>query len=364
MRSLRLRAGGAWLHGLAPLGDLEFSTQYGANGGGLLVVSWSMALPSGYTHPVLRQGVTVDVMAGGLRIGSAVMAEPDREGWRFVADGLLRSGERFVAVDGTGLASTDLSVVIPAAIARGLPWRDPGTLPVGSLSADSEAASNLNYVTPLLNEYCRINGKRWRIDAHGFLRIENEPTTIDWALTPDVPAQAMADDDYTSRLFGRRVSAVSGTPAEPSAWAPEQAEDTAAAERWGTREGIEDLTDLGLITQATTEAALAAILASGKARLSPTQAVEVTRNHLTTLGGTSPELWQVAAGQRVRHFGTLSADGGPAFGQTREWTIGSTTYRDNEASIIVGPVGLAARTTAQVQAAVREQFKAASEGFR
>src|SRR5690348_6940194 len=96
-----VKIGGAWAHGLGYVGDLEWSTTYTAQGGGLLTASFALSLPRGFTHPALRQGALVEFYVGSLRIGAGLMAEPDRNDWTFTVDGLFREAEHYVAVDST-----------------------------------------------------------------------------------------------------------------------------------------------------------------------------------------------------------------------------------------------------------------------
>src|SRR5690349_9197312 len=98
---LALRSNGVWLHGLGAVGDLKYSFAWSSTGGGLLSVEWSMALPGGYSHPALQKNALVELMAGPVTLGWAVLDEPDRNAWTFTADGLFRMGERMAAVNGS-----------------------------------------------------------------------------------------------------------------------------------------------------------------------------------------------------------------------------------------------------------------------
>ena len=358
-----IQVGGAWLHQIAPVGDLKWSTCYGnGEGGGSLAASWSMALPKGFTHPSLRQGSGVSIVAGGLPIWQGVLSEPDRGDWTFQADGYCRRAEAFAAVDASGVPSTDVSVVIPAAISRGLGWVDPGGLSVGSVSADSEDASNLNTVGAVLDRYCQNAGKNWRIDNARRLIIESNPSEVAWSLKPGVPAMSIADDDYATTLFGRYVASVAGTPPEPATWGAASVSDSAAANRWGAREQIEDLTDLGTMDATSAQALLQARLNAGKARPAFAQGVEVGFGQIATLGGVPAYLPFVQAGQWVRHRGALDSESLLAFGVELTWLIGGTEYEANSRTISLTPVGLAPRTLSSVIAAQQKAAQDAAQG--
>lgn len=353
MLSLRIDGVPAQSIGYGVVGDLEVQHRYSSTGGGLQVVSFKLACPPGYTHPSLRQGASVQVLRGPVSLGSARLADPDRDGWSFVADGLYRQAEHFTA-DG----STSPSAVVTAANSRGMGWNGVGNLNGASLSTTSETAKQLNTVADVLNEYARLNNMRWGLDVTNTPYMVADPTAVTLALTPGVPKMATAADDYASRVTVRYVSAVSGTPAAPSAWALASASTTTTPH--GIRETFEDITNLGLLSGATATTYAQQILATKTARPAFTEAVEVAPTELTNLGGQPVAPWQSLTGQRIRHFGILDSDGQAAYGKTLEWVVGATTYRPSEGTLIVAPTELAARTVAQIQAKTAE---ATDDGF-
>lgn len=343
-----LRSNGVPLDTLARVGDLKYTFTWGSTGGGLQSIEWSMPLPVGYTHPALRKGALVELMAGPVTLGWASLTEPDRDEWTFTADGLYRMAEQIAAVDSAGAPSTSSATVITEAAARGWPLAGGGV--GGSLSTASEGDSIGNYLSDVLNAYCAANGKRWWVDSERVVRVGDDPTTVSLALLPGTPGMPIADDDYASKLYGRYVSAV--TDGEPSAWGFASSSDPVAAARWGREEFIVDLTPLGLITGTTASTQLAAMLAAGRARPAFARAVELVRGQVTTLGGTAPELWHVAAmvgsGVKVRHHGVLDSEGAPSFGGSLEWVAGSATHDVSARKLTLAPIGLAPRTLSQV----------------
>ena len=343
-------SGGRHLHGLAPYGDLEFSTTLqrptdSTGGGGLLTAQWSMTLPRNVSLPsVLHQGQLVQLRAGSLPIGCGVIAETPN-GDTVTVDGLYRQGEDFQAVDSSNLPSTDLSVAIPQAIANGLMWRDPGTLPTGSLkTTDADATVQYNTVSALLNAYCRLNGKVWRIDRWGFLRIETLTTTPRWFASPTTPSMETADDDFASTVFIRRVGGV-GTDGQPNAWAGNSATDSTVPQGM-IRQIAMDLEQLGYMNSTAGAAKAQAILDANKSRSAFTEGLELQRGQLHS-GGVFPEPWQVWAGQMVRHANWVNSSGNVQIGRRKDWVIGGTTFRQGQ-PLLVTPMGLAPRTEAQI----------------
>lgn len=342
--------GGKWLHGLAPFGDLEFSTILNrctdnSGGGGVLTVGWSMALPSNLPLPAqIRQDRLVELFAGPHLLGMAVIAETPR-GTTVTADGLYRLGEQFKAVDATGLPTTDVAVAVAQAITRGLRWRDPGSLPTGAVSAMSEDSVQFNTVSALLNRYCQISGMWWYIDAQGFLRIVSTSASgRTWALSPSVPNPETADESFASRWFVRRVDGVN-TDGQPNAWDANDAQDTTAPM---VREEAMDLEQLGYIDAAAGDAAATALLNASKSRSGFTEGVSVTHGQITTRGGTPPELWAVSFGDTVQQPNWITASGAAAsFGQNAEWVVGGTRWKQGE-PLQITPIGLVPRTVASI----------------
>lgn len=351
-------ADGYGLDSIRRVGDISYATTYGPGGGGLLTCSFAMALPRGFTHPALRMNTRVTLSVGGWPIGSGTLAEPDRDGWQFTVDGLFRKGEKVLALDASGNPSTDISLIIPAANNRapGLGWNYVASeLPTGSLSTASETDANLNYISQVLDRYCELNGKRWLIDRYNYLRFVTDPTTPDYALTPDVPAMATADDGYSMRVYMRYVSAVSGTPPEPTGHGVAMAEDVAAGGRYGMAESIEDVSELGYVSSTNAANMAAAVLAADGARPAYTQAVRLAPYQLTSPGGTTVPHWMIRGGHMVQHNGWLDTYGAQTFGG-KTWVVGSTSWSQSD-GLTVGPLGMAARTSAQVAAAQAKKWE-------
>lgn len=321
---LTVRADGHWwLHSILPNGAISPVT-ITTSMQGPLVAEWSMTLPVGFTHPALRTGVRIEVYAGPRCVWSGTLAEPDRGSWTFIADGLHRLGEHFDAAYTD--ASKTLDNAIDAAIARGLPWTRPASISTTYLCTSGSITENLN-------AWAEQAGKQWMVTPVGQLIAYDLPTVCDWAISLEVPAMPTGDDDYASALI---ITHSTGKTAVTN---------PAAATRFGVREEPVDLSDL---TSGGAASIGQALLDNRKARPAFTDGVQVSRARLTTLGGTSPEFWQVAAGlQRARHHGTLTSDGAVALGPL-EWVIGATSYTDGSGLIGLTPLGRLPRAHAEV----------------
>ena len=349
MSETRILLGGkVWAHGLGPVGGLEVAHLWSSTGGGLHYAKLSIALPANFSHPQLRRGVSVEVFHGPQSLGKAVMADVDRAGWTFVADGLFRRAEHFNAEGSTGATSTNLRTIITQANLRGMGWTGYGNLPDVTVSVSAEGYNSLNTVADVLNAYCAETGKRWGVGVDGAPYVATDGTDVAWALRPGTPALPTADDDYVSRVTVRYVSAVAGSPLEPSEWGVVSASTTDTPH--GPREVQEDITDKWVLSGTDAQAYADSYLAANGARTAFTAAVEVN-TELTTPASTSMDSWSaglLTLGKLGRHHGVLDSEGGQQrYGETLQWVCGSTVYKPGEA-LVMAPVDIAARTVAQV----------------
>lgn len=356
---ITVRADGVPLHALGSVGDLVYST----NHRGSLAATWSMGLPRGYAHPALRPGASVDLMAGAARVWGGRMAEPDRGEWTFTADGHHMNGGGFSGQDkgllalakvtGSYVPSTVLDTIVDTAAADfGLGWTRNGiSLRATPLSADSEAEAQFNLIGTVFEKYKELTGREWMVDPYGVVSTYDLPTTPRWALRPGLPAMATADE-FVTHVFVRYFSEVTGTgePATPRLTAP--AIDQPAADRWQPRHQGSDQTTLGYLddTAGEPQAIAQAVLDAQRARPAYTEGLELSAYQISDLGGVSPALWQVHAGQRVRQHGVLDQDGAFALGATPEWVIGTTIHDVPNRTLTVVPIDPPPRTAVDVAA--------------
>ena len=329
-----LLIGGTWAKEIGPVGDFEWSERWP---GGAWEASWRMDLPANFDHPALRRGARVKVIEHGAVLGQFTLNEPDRAAWSFNAAGLAREGERYYALDGSGNQSSVPDTVVDAAIARGLPWTKPTTISTSPVNGTS-SEGGLRKVSDLLDMWAEENATRWGINADGEFYSAADPTAASWHFTPGQGQLGLADDEYASHLIGRyRDSA--------STYATASVGDAAAAARWGRVEVPVDLTSLGIITGTRATDILTGMLAKGRARLGWTNGLEILPGQLLSGGGTAAHLPFVRAGQRAMLHGILDAQL-----ETRmslSFVIGEARHRQ-DGSLFIAPVGLAARTLADV----------------
>lgn len=351
MTGAQLRIAGLWASSIAPWGGLEWATKIT---GGMDEITWAMDTDTLFRHPALRPDALVEIFDGPSRIGAGLMVEPDVASGSFTATGLYRAAEHYLCLDGSDLGTSIPNVAIDAAIARGLPWKRRDSFYASRHTPEGDnAVEGSNNLASLLDGVADGVSAYWRIDEDGYVTGGVAATTPTWHLPAGLTDLGLAEDEYASDLYSRRL-ATGGT------FAIDSRGDAAARAAFGRREAAVDLTSLAVINSAKAEGILDGMLAKGRARPAFTESVEVSSQQLLTAGGVPGDLSMVQAGQVVRSHGFYD-DIAYLSGRTYlDWLIGETKYEDGSDVITLSPQGLAPRDLAAVLAAlpVRTSFRA------
>jgi len=296
--------------------------------GGCGSATFALALSPRAQHPALAVDSLVEIMCGTLPIWSGLLSEPDRTTWECHAYGLHAA--KYLALDGSGVPTRGASTAINAAIARG--WRVSNPQPISGAVA-GDATGNPVTVGQLLDDYAEQLGQRWGVDGQGRLYMRPDPTFATWLATPDSAAYGTTSDDRAATLYGVYLDSTSGVNAVASAGA-------------GQPEEAVDLTDRGAMSLAQAQAILAGMLTRDKGQIAWTNGVNLSREQITTMGGSPASLITVQAGQLVTSHGLSYATQGMALNTV----IGKTRYTVGEDSIYIEPVNTAPRAAVDVWA--------------
>jgi len=343
---------GAW-------GDLSWMTRWGDGACGMYEASWTMPLPPGFAHPLLRRGTLVELMDGSYRVGSPlIMSEPAigtgiDDPWQITCTGIGREVEgdsSFYAFDGSGFATLVPSTAVDQAIAapRNLRWagRD-ATVPSSALVTGSSSDAPMT-VGGLLTAVAQSTGNRWGVFGDNKVGFRADPTTPSYHVTPGSAQLGTADDDYATVVYVVHIDSNTSAYARVSSPATTSATET----KFARREYLVDLTTLGAIPTATAQGYADGILARSKGRLAWTNGLTLTSNEILTSGGVSASLSKVAedvsTGCMVRLHGIFD-DLLEFSGQTwLDIVIGEAKLTDGTDLIDLSPIGLAARDLASI----------------
>lgn len=350
---LTLRLGGVDAQTIGPyghVGDMEVNWVRATTGSGLNYVKWSMALPKNYSHSALQKGTKVELFRADLKLGSAVMSEPDRngDGWSFVAEGLFRRAKKFYPLAGNSALET-LGPSIEAANLRGLGWNGLGDLP-STIVAEKGGSSS---IADILTAYCESRALRWGLTADDVPFIDADPYLYDqlsvpgWAVTPGKPLMPASDDLFATRVHVKYVGG--GDVRDRATY------DTATSVVTGdpTLPGGHEVTVfaspvsvIGGVAQAMADD----IFRQNSLRYAFTQGLEIFPGELTTPGGTPIDNWAAYTllGKLGNHQGAINRLNNAAVGETVQWVMGSVTYRPGDNSLKIASVDLDPRNFAGV----------------
>lgn len=355
MQTIEVHADGAILHLIGKVSAVEFSTTWGIAGtpGGCELASFTFGYPAEHVPPMLRRGKVLEIHDGsGIPAWAGLISEVQRDGevWQVHARGFGAEADRYPAFD-SGATTTDADLAVAWAIGEGLPWTTPGDL-FDPVLGPTETVST-NTLTDVLTYAATQQGKRWAVWADGVLYVAEDPTSPSWAASPEVLPPGVADDNYVTRLYGRYVTGLTGTPPVPSSWdLTDPVIDELAESVYPMSAKVIDYTNLGVVLDpADLEADMLNRLKLAGARMGYTNSLTLTRDVLTTLGGVHAAPAQVRAGQMLRLSRFLDVAGNLALGVTTDVVIQRTVYNHADDTVTVEPLGLVPRDLGSILAA-------------
>lgn len=341
-------AGGIWLSGVTPFGDLEWSHRWP---GGCYEASWmisNLGAPGRTLPRFLRRGQLVEIFAGTrVWMGMTGVAQPADGGWSLTCTGLAAEGEKYDALTAGGNSTSTPDVAIDAAIARGLPWKRRQSFSNVPF-VDGDTTDGLNKLAALLDAWSDEAGVFWGVDADGYVFHAPLPTSPTWLLPSSLEMPGSEDTEYACELHLRYIRSTDAT------YQTAVVHDLQAHDAFGHAEAPVDLTDLGPISTARATALGDGIMAKGRARLGWTDSIEPGRWDLVTLGGVpaDPRHVHPMGGVMVRKFGGM--DPTTWAPKVVDVVIGETRYSTAEHQLVLSPMDKAASTLSEaIEAATR-----------
>lgn len=323
------KVGGRWLAALGAHGPL--TVEYGPHG--LDAVSWSMN--EDVRHPLLRGNVTVDVFDGGIRVGTAKMVEPSSRG-EFSALGLWKQAERNYALGQLEGMTSNAYDGVQWAINRGdISWSavDP-SVPYEDWGNPSEPMMLSDLLDAVAAEYAM----RWFLSADKIAYMAADPVTPEWVVPHAVAGRGLtpAEDEFYTHLTGRYLNG-SGVFVSVTVGSAE------AAEVFGRKVKLIDLSDLGNTTQTRAVEVLSGMLLKSGARMGFGEGLELGYGQITTRGGTPAPLNQIRPGQMVRLAGTIDTSRPYLVHAYTDVVLDRVRYTDGSQRISLAPAGYAVR---------------------
>lgn len=332
---------GTWLETLGDVGDIAWSSRWGTGPSGPFDASCTVAVEPSNSSTLLQLNRTMSVYRDN---GTLAFSGPITEIGRDFPRTIQAKGWSRLAAD-FDTDSLVVSTAVTNAQGRGLRW-------TGNPFPATSMGDGINDVPPrldvLLSQWGDMTGNRWGVDARQKAFTRTDPTSVKWLLDASGLDIAVADDGLYTRVRARYISAVAGTPSEPTAWGVSTADDTVGQGLYGIIEYPLDLTPLGLIT-APVAAGYAAQQLLQFTRPQWISRIAVTGKQLRTTNGHEVDVQSVQAGQVVRLFNVPNRLGGLSNDLDLTIVLGEASHSDtNPGEVSLAPLTRAVSTLADL----------------
>ncbi len=302
----------------------------GGNGGSSFVLNLSAKRDS---H-LLKPGTLMEILYGCYRVWLGRVEDFDRTTATVTGRGIQTDALTIPALDGTGAATRNLTTALTTAAAVPWSWRFLN-FGLGSYTATGDSGEPL-MMGQLLDLIAEQTGKRWGQLPNSGLYLRSDPTVPTWLTSPDSSVFGHTDEGRATHLVGRYNTGAGYATTTRGTGSPARAE-------------LVDLTDRGTLTLAQANAILdAALAARGPSRYGLVNGTTLSREQVTTIGGTPAALESVRAGSMVRAHGIAYSGMSTT---APNMVIGKTRYTAGETTIYLEPVDIAPRTLRDVIAA-------------
>lgn len=325
-----VRLDGVWLGSIGHVSDVAWSSRWGTGPSGPFEASCAVAIEPSNDTTLLRLNRTMEVWRDN---GTLAFSGPVVEVGRGYPRTLHAKGWSRLAADFDSDSLT-VSTAVTNAIARGLRWTN-NAFPATVLG------DGINDVPPrldvLLNQWADMTGNRWGANELRQSFVATDPTAVRWFLdAADLDISVAADGLFTA-VRARYVSAVAGTPSEPTAWGVQTATSAVGSGLYGAIEYPMDLTPLGLITSGTALSYATQQLAQ-LTRPQWLSSAAVTSRQLLNPNGHRADLQAVEAGQVVKLFNVPNRLGGLSDDVDLTVVLGEVSHGANPDEITIAPL--------------------------
>ena len=340
----------AWVP-LGSIGVLTALTYSFTCPGGADQMTATIMVPATYRTQFFNPGWQVKITRGGHQVWSGKLDEPvpTASGWTLTASGAGNRGQDFLAIYTDTWPHLQPDQSISNAIARGLPWVNPGVgTPAGAWYGQS-VDSGAQTISALLSLICTRGGLTWMVSSQpggipgDDLSVFPLPTVPNRLLVSTTPVPRTLGGDINTIFLRYEVSADttdgSGNSI-PAVFGITSVQNTQSVTAHGVMETFIDLSDVGPMTQAAAQAVGNLVLAIYQ-RASFAGSFTARYGQLTNLGGVPVDPGTDQAGTMVKLILTDFGFGGevtPQFPVT--FIVGSYAWDDLEQAATIGPYQL------------------------
>lgn len=315
-----------WLGALGHVSSLTYSY---STPGGADQLSCVLQVPPSYRTQATNPGRTIVVWRGGSPVWTGKLNEPvpTTSGQQIAAHGLGTLGADYCAVY-VPLTNWTLNEPVNEAIARGLPWKNPG-ISAGWLAQQVDSGSQT--VTDHLNLLTGPSGQTWSVDRYGELNVFPLPTEVNRLIVATGPvARTIANDITTVFLKYTQSDDGQGNVVTGLTDAFSQAD----IDLHGPTETYADLSNGGVMSAGAAQAVGNNVLLRYQ-RAAWAGPFTVRYGQLLTTGGSPIDLGTERAGTVARLLVTDAPFGGESYAGVIEFLVGAYSFdQDSETAQI------------------------------
>ena len=238
--------------------------------GGADSMTCTVMVPASYRNQAFSPGWQVRIYRGGHQVWDGKMDEPvpTATGWNFTAVGNGMRGTDFLAIYTDTWPANQPDESINNAIARGLPWVNPGVGTPSDAWYGQAVDSGAQTITALLTLLTTRGASTWYVNSQpggvigDDLSVFPLPTTPNRLLVATTPVPRTLGGDINTIYLRYEITA-DNTDATTGATAPATyglavAQNAQSVAMHGELETYIDLSDVGVMTQAAAQAVGAA----------------------------------------------------------------------------------------------------------
>lgn len=315
-----------WLGAIAHVSQLQYSFSCP---GGADQLSCVLQAPPGRRTPAIDPGRTVVTYRGASPVWTGKLNEPvvSASGYSLQAHGTGTEGSDFVAA----YSAWNLNNPVDMAIARGLPWKNPG-ITGGWLAQQVDSGSQT--VTDHLNMVCTNSAQVWDVDRYGTLTVFPIPSTVDRLLVATNPVTRTVASDITT-VFLKYEASDDGQG--NVVYNTTDAFSQLDIDMHGPTETYADLSNAGVMS-ATAASQVGYNVLARYQRASFAGPFTVRYGQYLTTGGTPIDLGTERAGTVCRLLVTDAPFGGEVATGSISFVVGSFQYDDDSGTAQVTPL--------------------------
>jgi hypothetical protein len=338
-------ASSTW-HYLGSIGTVTALTYSFVMPGGCDKMSATLMVPASYRNQMLNPGWQVRITRGGHTVWTGKMDEPvpTAAGWTMTAVGDGNRGTDFLAVYTSTWPTSQPDQSINNAIARGLPWANPGVgTPTGAWYGQA-VDSGAQTITQLLNLVCTRGGLTWYVNSQpgglpgNDLSVTALPSAPNRLLVCTTPVGRTLGGDINTIYVRYQVTADNSTSGAAATYAITVVTNSASIAAHQVIETFIDLSDAGVMSQSQAQQ-VAGYCLSLYTRASFAGPFTVRYGQLLNLGGTPVDLGAEQAGNVCRLVLSDFGMGGEVTpSQTSlQFIVGAYSYDDFAMTATVTP---------------------------